>query len=78
MNLQNLLFLLLLFSFSSTAQIQFLDLKLEDLNIQHITKIQLSFSIETTISKTDYLKILFPEALHSSVNTDNIVTQIKG
>lgn len=73
-----LLPLLLLIWTAYSSQIEFLDLKLEDLNIQHIKKMVLSFSLETEISSSDYLKILFPEILHSSVTTEFIVNEIKG
>ena len=52
--------------------IYYLDLSFDYPNANEFTTLSFSFSLDTTIENTDYLKIFVPFEMHASVNTLNV------
>ena len=64
----------------SCGQILFWDFQLDYTNIGSTTQYTFSFSLETPLLSTDYLKIIFPYNLHSTVSNyipNNIIATYK-
>ena len=59
-----------------TGQISFFDFQVDYLNAGYTSQYLLSFSLETSLISTDFLKLIFPYALHSS-SVNNIPANIQ-
>ena len=65
----NSIFIILLVVSKSLASfIHYIDFSLDYPNANELTTLSFSFSLETTIDKTDYLKIVLPFEMHSTID----------